>query len=1061
MKQKTVKLKSKEEFMRWVTKLQKDEDFINAKEVLFKVMTAQFIDSDARNLHYLLKNTFPKAKIIGVSMTNFYNKFKASGKGKDWVLESTTQVEIYAVISCFFFYYETSHVTIFEVDSKDVNREAGNINKTTSSLHEILKTIPNLKGVEVVCASGQDFLSDGLSEGTKDFENIPFFGALAGWVHKEKIACKYQSIIEELRNENMTQFVMGNEYHNDGIVLAAYSGEDLHICANYNFGWRPIGKEMTVTETIGSTGLVSVDNIPAIEIYKKYLHIVPNEFLMFNVFEFPLLVNRGGIDVARVPAIYDEMGRIYLSTDIKCGEKIRLSYGNPHDLINESEKTGERLKKFGAQALTLYICGARTVFLNEDSELELNIFKKINSEMIYCLSQGEIYKYKGQGGLVGSAVISVGFREGPAKKILTKDLHVNLDKLEVIVPLAKRLASFLEATTDELNATNEHLQDAVKAAEAANKAKSQFLSNMSHEIRTPINAILGMNEMILRESTDSTILEYAENIRSAGNSLLGIVNDILDFSKIEAGKMDIIPVEYSLSSLLNDLVHMVQKRAEKKNLEFHIEADENLPTELYGDEIRIKQIITNILTNAVKYTEKGGVTLKISYKKISEDKILLCVLVKDTGIGIKPEDIKKLFSAFERIEEKRNRTIEGTGLGMNITQGLLSMMGSSLQVSSVYGEGSEFYFELEQKIINCHPIGNFADSYRHSLCQHKKYKEKFIAPDAKILVVDDTVMNLTVVKGLLKQTKIKISTAESGYECLKLVAHKKYDIIFLDHRMPGIDGIETLKRMKILKNNLNLSTPIISLTANAISGARKMYLDAGFQDYLTKPIDSEKLEDILIQYLPKDKVIFKSDESVEETEEEKIPDWLNKISGINVKDGIEHCGDVESYLDALTVFAQSVTAGAKEIADFYRNNDIKNYTVKVHALKSSARVIGANELSEKARRLEDAGNAGYVDEIKKFTDGLLELYISFAEKLSPLIKVEGEDDSKPLIDEDELAEAYETMKEVAQTFDYDSMQFVIQSLEEYKLPPDDAKKFAELKIAASKPDWEKILELLA
>ena len=278
------------------------------------------------------------------------------------------------------------------------------------------------------------------------------------------------------------------------------------------------------------------------------------------------------------------------------------------------------------------------------------------------------------------------------------------------------------------------------------------------------------------------------------------------------------------------------------------------------------------MTNAVKYTEKGGVTLTVTFKNISDDEILLCVSVKDTGIGIKPEDIKKLFSAFERIEEKRNRTIEGTGLGMNITQRLLDMMNSSLQVKSVYGEGSEFSFELAQKVINPHPIGNFAENFRHSLAQHKKYKEKFTAPDARILVVDDTVMNLTVVKGLLKQTKVRIDTAESGYECLKLVTQKVYDIIFLDHRMPGIDGIETLKRMKTLEGNLNIDTPVISLTANAISGARQIYLDAGFQDYLTKPIDSAKLETMMIDYLPKDKVNFKDVDETAETSEINLPD---------------------------------------------------------------------------------------------------------------------------------------------------------------------------------------------
>ena len=1058
MKQKTCRLRSKEEFLIWAEKIKSSEDYKTANEVLLKVMTAQFKNSDSKEMFRALKENFPKAKIIGTSMTNFGHKRPDDNSEQAWVSSVADLSENYAVISCIYFYSPTSKVKILEIDANEIN----SVHETIEFFTNKFNRIKNLKGVEVICSNSSNFLGDGLSLLTQNFKDVPFFGVIAGTSYGEKVDCHYHSIVQELQGEEVTRFIIGNEYHNDGIVIAAYSGDDLHIKANYTLGWKAIGKEMTVTENLGTVGLSKIDGVPAVDIYKKYLNIIPNEFLMFNVFEFPFLVDRGGLDFARVPSIYDEMGRLYFNSDIHKDEKIRLSYGNPRDLLKESEKVGRQMKKFDPQAITLYICGARTIFLNTDYYAEISIFKKVLPEALYCFGNGEIYKYKGQGGVAGSAIISIGFREGPARNFSVYDAPKLQENFDGIVPLAKRLAAFLEATTNELNETNDDLKYAVVAAEAANKSKSQFLSNMSHEIRTPINAILGMNEMILRESEDENILEYAENIRSAGNSLLGIVNDILDFSKIEVGKMDIIPVEYSLSSLLNDLVHMVQKRAEDKDLTFHIEADENLPSELFGDEIRIKQVITNILTNAVKYTEKGGVTFKVGFKKISDDEILLCVKIKDTGIGIKEEDIKKLFSAFERIEEKRNRTIEGTGLGMNITQRLLEMMGTALQVASVYGEGSEFSFELPQKVVNSHPIGNFAETYRNSLAQHKKYKEKFTAPDAKILVVDDTVMNLTVVKGLLKQTKIRIDTVESGYECLKCVTMKKYDIIFLDHRMPGIDGIETLKQMKTLEGNLNLDTPVISLTANAISGARKIYIDAGFQDYLTKPIDSGKLEDMLINYLPDDKVIFReNDADDDDGEEEKIPAWLKDVAGIDVNEGIEHCGGVEAYLDALTVFAQSVTAGAKEIAEFYRQNDIKNYTVKVHALKSSARVIGANELSERAKRLEDAGNAGYVDEIKKFTDGLLELYISFADKLSPLIKVEDNDEDKPPIDADQLAEAYEAMREVAQTFDYDSMQFVIQELEEYKLPPDDAKKFSEIKIAASKPDWETVLKLLA
>ena len=323
-------------------------------------------------------------------------------------------------------------------------------------------------------------------------------------------------------------------------------------------------------------------------------------------------------------------------------------------------------------------------------------------------------------------------------------------------------------------------------------------------------------------------------------------------------------------------------------------------------------------------------------------------------------------------------------------------------------------------------------------------------------------MNLTVVKGLLKQTQIQIFTAESGYECLHLVTKNRYDIIFLDHRMPGIDGIETLHRMQELPHNVNKETPVISLTANAVSGARAEYMKAGFQDYLTKPINSSALENMLIRYLPKDKVVISKEakEAEQAKSDKKLPDWLREVEGLNTFEGIVHCGGVEAYLDALTVFAESVPNGVKEIANFFENEDWKNYTTKVHALKSSARVVGAKELSERAKRLEDAGNSGYINEIKDGTAELLQLYMSYEAKLAQLLKPEEDDSDKPLIEEDALAEAYETMKEIAASFDYDSMMFVIQSLEDYRLPESEADRYKQLKAAAAKLDWEKINELL-
>ena len=615
-----------------------------------------------------------------------------------------------------------------------------------------------------------------------------------------------------------------------------------------------------------------------------------------------------------------------------------------------------------------------------------------------------------------------------------------------------------------LKRKGKHLEREKVLADSANKAKSEFLSNMSHEIRTPINAIMGMDEMIIRESKDRNILEYADNLKNAARTLLGLVNDILDFSKIEAGKMEIIPVEYHVSSLLNDLVNMIQTRAKKKGLDFRIHVSSNMPSVLFGDEIRIKQIITNILTNAVKYTEEGGVTLNVTSRAIDYERIYFCVSVNDTGIGIKKEDIDKLYNAFERIEEKRNRTIEGTGLGMNITQKLLKLMNSKLHVESIYGKGSTFGFQIEQRVMNHEPIGDFQEDYKRSLNQHDEYHESFTAPDAIILVVDDTVMNLTVVKGLLKQTKIHIETALNGEECLKMVTHKKYDIIFLDHRMPGMDGIETLQAMKEMTDNLNKDTPVISLTANAISGAREQYISAGFQDYLTKPINYSQLEKLIVKYLPKEKIVVSDGggDSEAQVVESSLPEWLQNIEGLDVNEGINHCGSVDAYLDALMVFAESITPASNDIEKYFQTEDWKNYTTKVHALKSTAKVVGAAELSEKAKRLEDAGNSGYINEIQQDTSPLLKLYRSYVDKLQPLIKfnTDSEDDDKPLIDDAELAEAFGAMRDIAASFDYDSLMFVFQSLDEYKLPESEVKRYKQIKEAASKLDWETINHLL-
>ncbi len=603
-------------------------------------------------------------------------------------------------------------------------------------------------------------------------------------------------------------------------------------------------------------------------------------------------------------------------------------------------------------------------------------------------------------------------------------------------------------------------------AEEATRAKSSFLANMSHEIRTPINAVLGMNEMVLRECEDQNIIAYSESIRSAGNTLLGLVNNILDFSKIEAGKMEITPVEYDLSSVINDLVNMIQNRADDKGLLLELDMDPKTPKVLRGDEIRIKQIITNILTNAVKYTEKGSITFRMGFEKVDNDdsRVDLKFSVEDTGIGIKEEDIARLFEKFDRIEEKRNRNIEGTGLGMNITQKLLELMDSSLQVESVYGEGSKFSFVLRQDVIRWEELGDYENAYKNYAGAKHNYREKFTAPNAQVLVIDDNPMNLMVFKSLLKRTRMNIDTANDGDEGLTLAYDKKYDIIFFDHMMPGKDGIEALHKLRLMEKGPNISTPSICLTANAISGAREQYIEAGFDDYLTKPIDPDKLEDLLLAYLPKELIETAEDdeESFEEEDtglNEELTE-LDRFEKIDVKTGLANSGSVDAYMPLLKIFYESMDEKAAEIEHLYNDNDIKNYSIKVHALKSSASLIGAAEFGEMAQELENAGKADDIDYINANHYALLEALECFKEPLRRIFDSGVSEDGKIPADPALMKGVFDEIKAAAESMDCDKLESVFDEMNAYRIPDEDAELYDRLKEAAGNFAYDTILELL-
>lgn len=548
---------------------------------------------------------------------------------------------------------------------------------------------------------------------------------------------------------------------------------------------------------------------------------------------------------------------------------------------------------------------------------------------------------------------------------------------------------------------SEELRKAKILADSANRAKRDFLANMSHEIRTPINAVLGMNEMIIRECQEEHInqehvREYALKMQNANKALLALINDILDFSKIEAGKMEIAEDTYQLSSLLSDVINMIQIKAKQKNLEFFVKVDETLPNILCGDIDRIRQVIVNILNNAVKYTNEGHVQMLVGQEEQNDNTILLKIKVSDTGIGIKKEDMDRLFGDFERLDIKRNRNVEGTGLGLAITRKLVELMNGTLEVESVYGMGSTFTISLSQKVMSEEKIGNYKEHFQVYAEENHRYKEHFIAPDAKVLVVDDNSMNLFVVEKLLQRTKVQVVCCMNGEQCLQKASQESYDIILLDHMMPGMDGIETLKQLKLLEKNASKEAIIIVLTANAIVGAKESYMEVGFDDYLSKPIDGNVLEELIEKYLPKEKIrnVLEKQDEVQQVENAEIEVTSESEDKTTVRDendvkntseehiglidktvGLHYSMDTEEiYREFLQIFCNVKEERRKELIESYGQEDWATYNRLVHSLKSTSKSIGGVVLSDIAYELEKSAKEGRYDFIREHHNEMLDLF---------------------------------------------------------------------------------------
>ena len=536
------------------------------------------------------------------------------------------------------------------------------------------------------------------------------------------------------------------------------------------------------------------------------------------------------------------------------------------------------------------------------------------------------------------------------------------------------------------------IKEEQRNAEAANEAKSLFLANMSHEIRTPINAILGMNEMILRENRNEQIEEYARNISSAGNSLLYLVNDVLDISKIESGKLEIMENIYELSSFIHDCYSMVAEKAEKKGLELTVSCNPLLPSRLKGDESRLRQVVTNLLSNAAKYTEKGGITLSFDSHE-QDGNIMLVINVKDTGIGIREENIEKLFTQFTRLDMEKNRTIEGTGLGLSLAKRLTDLMQGKIEVQSIYGVGSSFTVTIPQQVVDAEPIGDFHQKYSSIADKAGKYHQSFEAPDAKILVVDDAHVNLKVIVNLLKSTKIKVDTASSGMQCLEMVMQTAYDLIFMDHMMPEMDGITTFAEMRKQENSPNENTPVIMLTANAITGAREQFLQAGFTDYLSKPVSGDTLENMILKYLPKEKCRTNASLDSADTETD-YPAPLKELSRlypkVDLAKGLTVCAEsYDVYIDVLKTYAEFPETD--KLNEYLEQKNAYEYRNCVHSVKGSSLNVGFSELARQALALENAAREedwdfihanhdSFIDEYRMAVSSINKVFQSFPEQ---------------------------------------------------------------------------------
>lgn len=642
-----------------------------------------------------------------------------------------------------------------------------------------------------------------------------------------------------------------------------------------------------------------------------------------------------------------------------------------------------------------------------------------------------------------------------------KDRHYQVE--ETVLKDNELIQGYMMTIVDvtKIIEQNHLMKRLVLQTEDANRAKTNFVSNMSHEIRTPMNSIVGITEILLRSRHSPKEQEYLLNIQSSGRVLLTIINDVLDCSKMEAGKMQLFDEPYDTCSLFHDLRISMENRIGHSGLELIYDIDQDIPCKLKGDMGRIRQVIINLVNNAIKYTEKGSVRFSVHVRQKNTDKVMLYYEVADTGIGIRKEDQKILFDAFQRVEMDRNRYVEGTGLGLTISQNLVNMMGGVIEVESEYGKGSRFFFTIEQTIIDPTPVSAVNYNGQKDNVTEKEAECLFIAPEAHILLVDDNELNLVVAKELLKPLRMQIDTAENGLQAVKMVRGSQYDLVLMDHMMPVMDGIEAAKAIRALPEDKYQKLPIIALTANAMVDARKEFLNAGMNGFVAKPIDFARICNQLKLWLPKDLVRDVPKEEAKKLLADDLSDREiqpeDPQMGFSFEEGVKHCGSKAALMKTIRIFYRTIDSKANKIEQCLKEGLISDYVIEVHALKSSALLIGAVPLSEAAKELEDYGKQGKTEVLEKKTPDVLTMYRDLKNILRPY--AEKEEDAKKEFSDGEWITALQQIHQCIEQFDLDGVDQIMEQLEEYQVPECIRESMDQLRVYVADVSMEEIMEL--